>query len=184
MATAVLMGGGPALAEPPFDVPGQITDRAGALGSGDESRIQEALDRLQSEEGVQLFVVYVDSFDGTPPTDWADATAEQSGFGGNYVLFAVAVQDRRYGVSVDQIPISDSELDDLLASDVEAELGDDDWAGAAVALADGLGGGGGGNTALWVVGGVAVVGGGAYLVARSRRKSRESAADGAVQGPV
>jgi hypothetical protein len=178
---AVLMGGGPALAEPPFDVPGQITDRAGVLSAADEDRVQEALDRLRSDENLQLFVVYVDSFDGTAPTDWADATAEQSGFGGNDALFAVAVEDRRYGVSVDQIPLSDSELDDLLASDVEGALAEDDWAGAAVALADGLGGGGG-NTALWVVGGVAVVGGGAYLVARSRRKKR-AAAEATPSGP-
>jgi hypothetical protein len=180
VAMAVLLGGGPALAEPPFDVPTQITDRAGVLSSADEDRVQEAVDRLRSEEDVQLFVVYVDSFDGTAPDDWADATAEQSGFGGNDALFAVAVEDRRYGVSVDQIPLSDTELDDLLASDVENALAEDDWAGAAVALADGLGGGG--NTALWVVGGVAVVGGGAYLVARSRRRKR-AAAEAAPVGP-
>ncbi len=71
--------------------------------------------------------------------------------------------------------LSDAEIDDLLASDVEPELGDDDWAGAAVAFAEGLGGGGGLGT-LAVVGGLALVGGGAYLVVRSRRRSRAAAA--------
>ena len=179
VAMVVLFGGAPALAEPPFDVPGQVTDRAGALGSGDVSRIEDALDQLQSDEQIQLFVVYVSSFDGMEPADWALATAEQSGLGGNDVLFAVGVDDRRYGYSVDEaFERSDAEIDDLLASDVEPALGDDDWAGAAVAFAEGLGGGGGGGGVgtLVVVGGLAVVGGGTYLVMRSRRRSREAAA--------
>jgi len=55
------------------------------------------------------------------------------------VLFAVAVDDRSYGISVDQdYPLSDQELDDLAANDVEPLLSDQDWAGAAVAMADGL----------------------------------------------
>src|SRR4051794_41690252 len=80
MAAAVLLGGGPALADPPFDVPGQITDRASALGPGDEADVQKALDQLQSDENLQLFVVYVRSFDGIDPTEWADETAQASGF--------------------------------------------------------------------------------------------------------
>lgn len=175
MAMAVLAGGGPALADAPFDVPGQITDRAGVLGSADEGRIQDAVDQLRSDEAEQLFVVYVDSFEGQDPQQWALETAMASGLGGNDVLFAVAVEDRRYGFSVDEgYRLSDDELQDLIASDVEPLLGNDDWDGAAVALADGLRGGG--SAVSWLVGGLAVAGGGVYLVARSRRKKRKTAA--------
>ena len=71
----LLLTGGPALAEPPFDVPSQITDSADVLDSAGEARIQDALDQLQSDENLQLFVVYVPSFDGLDPSDWALATA-------------------------------------------------------------------------------------------------------------
>jgi uncharacterized membrane protein YgcG len=95
LAAVVLLGGGPALAEPPFDVPEQVTDRAGVL-VGDESAVEAAVAELQAEDQVQLFVVYVDSFDGVEPDAWVGETAELSGFGGNDVLFAVAVEDRLY----------------------------------------------------------------------------------------
>ena len=175
LAAVVLLGAGPALAEPPFDVPEQVTDRAGVL-VGDESAVEEAVADLQAEEQVQLFVVYVDSFDGVDPDAWVEETAELSGFGGNDVLFAVAVEDRLYEFSVAQdFPLSNEEIQQLIASDVEPELTAGDFDGAAVAFAEGLGsgggdGGGGGLGTVAVVGGIAAVAGGAYLVTRSRRR--------------
>ncbi|WP_345771850.1 TPM domain-containing protein [Geodermatophilus sabuli] len=178
LAATVLLGGGPASAEPPFDVPEQVTDRVGAL-SGDESEVDSALDELQADEGTQLFVVYVSSFDGQEPGVWARATAQASGLGRTDVLFAVAVDDSRYAYWVDDaFPLSDSEIDELLARDVEPALRDGDWAGAVTAFAQGLGGGDGGGSGggsgglgpIAVVGGLAVVGGGVYLVSRARRR--------------
>jgi hypothetical protein len=175
LAAVVLLGAGPALAEPPFDVPEQVTDRAGVL-VGDESAVEEAVADLQAEEQVQLFVVYVDSFDGVDPDAWVEETAELSGFGGNDVLFAVAVEDRLYNFYVAQdFPLSNEEIQQLIASDVEPELTAGDFDGAAVAFAEGLGsgggdGGGGGLGTVAVVGGIAAVAGGAYLVTRSRRR--------------
>ncbi len=127
----------PAAAVPPFDVPGQITEQAGV--GLDTSRVQDALEELREANGTQLFVVFVDSFDGQVGKGWADATAEVSGLGGNDVLLAIATGDRRYGVSVDAgFELSDQEIETILTEDVEPRLADDDWTGAAVALADGL----------------------------------------------
>ncbi|MBM7807071.1 tetratricopeptide (TPR) repeat protein [Geodermatophilus bullaregiensis] len=183
-----LAGGGPALAEPPSSVPGEVTDVAGVLG-GDTSRVQAAIDDRQAEDGTQVFVVYVLGFDGLDGGEWARQTAEASGLGRTDALLAVAVDDRQYGYWVDDaFPSSTAEIDGFLATEVEPELAVDDWAAAAVAFAGGLGGtaastssspdagsgsGSGGATAA-VVGGIAVVGGGAYLVARSRRRRREA----------
>jgi hypothetical protein len=174
LAALVLLGGGPALAEPPFDVPDQVTDRAGVL-VGDESAVEAAVAELQAEEQLQLFVVYVDSFDGLDPGEWGTRTAELSGLGGNDVLFAVAVEDRRYTYNPPaDFPLSDQEIEELIASDVEPELTAGDFDGAAVAFAEGLGSGGGdggsGVGTIAVVGGIAAVAGGAYLVSRSRRR--------------
>ena len=180
LAALVLLGGGPALAEPPFDVPAQLTDDADVLDPSAESQVEDSLDQLRSAEGMQLFVVYVSSFDGVQQGQWAQATAEASGLGTGDALFAVAVDDRRYGYWVpDDFPLTDAEIEQLLVSDVDPLLSQDDWDGAAVALADGLAGDGGGSGdggsgsglgTVAVVGGIAAVAGGAYLVSRSRRR--------------
>ena len=79
-ATAlVLLSGGPALAEEPFRIDEQVVDEAGVLG--DESDIDAALDELQAEDGTQLFVVFVDSFDGLSAGEWIQQAGELSGFG-------------------------------------------------------------------------------------------------------
>lgn len=185
-AVLLLAGSGPALAEQPFEVPDEVTDLVGALDPGALSRVQQAVDDRQAEDGTQAFVVYVSSFDGLASGEWAARTAQFSGLGRTDVLLAVAVDDRQYGYWVDDaFPQSTADLDAFLAQDVEPELSAGDWGAAAVAFADGIGagaaagtgsgtgdgsGGGSGAATLAVVGGIAVVGGGAYLVSRSRRR--------------
>ena len=79
VAGILLLPTTPAAAEPPFRVPTQITDRAGALTGGDQADVQAAIDQLSAEDNVDLYVVYVDTFDD--PTDseqWTTQTAELS----------------------------------------------------------------------------------------------------------
>ncbi|PZA19273.1 TPM domain-containing protein [Modestobacter versicolor] len=176
---APLLVTGTATADEPLALTDQVTDTAGVLD--DQSGDEAAIERLRTEQDVQLFVVYVDTFDGAADgTAWAQRTAERSGLGGNDLLFAVAVEDRAYGVSTGQaVSISDSDIDQVISSDVEPELAADDWDGAVVALADGLaddGGSGGGGAALGVIAAVAVVGGGGYALARSRRRRKQTEA--------
>jgi hypothetical protein len=169
-------GGGPAWAEQPLRVDDPVTDRVGAI-AGDGARVRGALERLRDANGTQLFVVYVSGFDGMNGQQWSDETARRSQLGNRDVLLAVAVDDRAYGYSVaGEFPLSDSELADLAVQEVEPRLAAGDWAGAAVAMADGLrtgggaggdGGGGLGVGALLV--GAGIVGGGAVLLSRRRR---------------
>ncbi len=94
------------------------------------------------------------------------------------MLLAVAVRDRAYGVSfADDFPISESRVDDIRTEDVEPRLASGAWAGAAVAMADGLraGGGDGSLVGLVVLGGAVAVGVGAYALNRRRRRAREAA---------
>ncbi|MDQ3734663.1 MAG: TPM domain-containing protein [Actinomycetota bacterium] len=166
---------GVAAAEPPLRAAGQLTDRVAAL-AGDEERVQDALDELQGADGTQLFVVFVASFDGMDGQTWADETATESQLGSRDVLFAVAVDDRAYGISVDQAyPISDENLADLTATDVEPLLADQDWAGATIALADGLrtaGSDSGNGLPIALLLGAAVLVVVGYLVYRRRRRAR------------
>ncbi|MGY1805977.1 TPM domain-containing protein [Blastococcus sp. SYSU D00669] len=139
LLAGLLLAAAPALAEAPFRLDDQVTDESGVLSSGDRDRVEEALEELRDADGTQLWVVFVDSFDGADGFDWAADTAEASQLGDGDVLFAVAVGDRAYGWSVDEgFRLSDEDLQDLVTSDVEPRLAEEDWAGAVVALADGL----------------------------------------------
>jgi hypothetical protein len=180
---------GTASAEQPSRLTQQITDTAGALG--DVSGDQAAIDRLRSDQDIQLFVVFVRTFNGATGTAWAQRTAELSGLGGNDLLFAVAVDERAYGWHPgDAVSRSNAEIAQVISDDVEPRLAQQDWDGAVVALADGLrsgtsgssggsgtsgsSGGSGGGAALAAVGGIAVLGGGGYLLVRSRRRRTQA----------
>src|SRR4051812_9602957 len=172
---------GPAAAEEPVALTEQITDTADVLS--DEPGDEQAIDQLRADQDIQLFVVYVDTFDGATGEDWARQTADLTGLGGNDLLFAVAVDDRAYGVHTgDAVSASDDEIQQVISSDVEPELSQGDWDASVVALADGLGsqtsGGGedgsGGAGALGVLAAIALVGGGGYALLRSRRRRKQA----------
>ena len=90
----------PALAEEPFRLDDDITDRAGVLGDRSDE-VQDAIDQLYDDHRTQLWVVYVESFDEYDSAEWADLTALESDLGLNAVLLAVATVDRSYAVSID-----------------------------------------------------------------------------------
>ena len=175
-----------ASAEPPFRVPSQITDRAGALTGGDQADVQAALDQLSAEDNVDLYVVYVDTFDD--PTDseqWTTQTAQLSSLGNNQILLAIATGGRAYWTNVPtNLGLSQSQLDDINTTQIAPQLKDSDWAGAAIAAANGYRDALGGSSSVWwwVAGGIVVVGGGAYLI--SRRNRRKTADDAANRPPV
>ncbi|MHA6620598.1 TPM domain-containing protein [Pseudonocardia sp. DLS-67] len=177
LAMLVLSAGG-AAADPPMRLDDRVTDRAGVLAPDDVAAIQEAIEQLRAENNVDLFVVFVESFDGADGEEWAHESARLSQLGDEDALLAVAVVDRAYGLSVAAgFPVDESRLDQIRTEDVEPRLSAEAWAGAAVALADGLrsGGGGGFGIGLAVVGGVAVVGAGAYALHRRRRRAADAA---------
>ena len=143
LALSILLGGsvllpGRALAEQPFRVSTQLSDEANVL-DGQTAEVQAALKELQSTEKVQLWVVFVNTFSGVSSENWVAQTSQLSDFGLNDALLAVAVQDRAYAYSVDQdFPLSSSQVNDIMVSQVEPALTNDDWAGAAVAAAQGI----------------------------------------------
>ncbi len=183
----------PAAAESPVDLNGAyVLDTVGAI-EGDEARVLAALDELYDSARIQLFVVYVDNFTGS--TNWANDTAVLNGLGGNDVLLAVAIDERNYQISIDPaFPLSDAQVSAVESNDIEPRLRDDDWAGAAIAAAQGfqaaaagneapanpddpaipitpIGDSGGGIPILPILGGVAVVGAGVFVYSRVRRRS-------------
>ncbi len=186
------MAAAPAAAEPPFRVPGQITDNVGVLSGSDRTDVQTALDQLSNEEDVDLFVVYVDTFDDPDTaTSWAAQTAQISDLGSNQMLLAIATGGRAYAVDVpDNFKISDAQLQQVATTQIQPELRSNDWAGAAIAAANGYRealGGGSSSVWWWIAGGIVVIGAGGYLIYRRRRKaeagsSGQSAPGGATGG--
>jgi uncharacterized membrane protein YgcG/chromosome segregation ATPase len=131
-----------AAAEPPFRVPAQITDRAGALTAGELTQVQSALDQLYDDKRVQLWVVYVDSFDGQNGVTWAQNTMSLSGFGDDDAMLAVAITDREFAFQVPSTAAGGvaGRADDVRRDNIEPALREGDWAQAAIAAADGLNG--------------------------------------------
>jgi hypothetical protein len=178
-----------------------VLDTTGTVAK-DIPRIETALDSLFDQTGIGLFVVYVDTFTGADSAaDWADLTAVNSGLGARDALLAIAIGDRQYQLSVaDSFAVTETQLAEIEQEALVPRLRDDDWAGAAVALADGLrekvatgtdtstdtpattdaatppgGESDAGGIPLWpilAVGGVAVGGGVLYRVLRKNRGER------------
>jgi len=126
--TAVLMGlllGSvallPATATPPFVLPDQITDQVGAV-EGHTAEIQAAFDDLEAEHGVRMWVVFVDTFDGVDPQQWADQTFAATDLGVEDYLLAVAMTDRQYGYIVDQAFVLDDAALARVATAAERHL--------------------------------------------------------------
>lgn len=175
-----LTGSGPAAAEPPFRLPNQITDQSGVLSGSDRSDIQAALDQLSTEDNIDLWVVYVDTFDDpSAASDWAGQTAQLSDLGQNQMLLAVATGGRAYAVDAPaNFKLSSAQLQQVATNDIQPALRNDDWAGAAIAAANGYRDALGGSSSVWwwVAGGIVVIGAGGYLL--HRRRSRTGAGAG------
>jgi hypothetical protein len=136
-ATALILSvPAPAHADAPARLATQVTDRVGALTAG-RAEVDAALAKLDTDAGLQLFVVFVDSFDGTPAQQWADETAKLSDLGDRDALLAVATEDRSYAYTFVDTPFTDAQLDDVARDDIEPALKRSDWAGAVVAAANG-----------------------------------------------
>ncbi len=184
-----LSAAGTASAEPPTEVTDQITDQAGVLGTG-AAAAEQAVADLAAEDDLGLYAVFVSSFDGADPAEWARDTARLSDLDETDVLLAVAQGDATYEYSwwVDEdFPLSEVDLERALTSEVEPRLTAGDRSGAVVALASQLqdlvateeetarqADPWSATTIMVVIGGVAVVLLAAHLLSRRRSTASTS----------
>lgn len=167
-----------AAAEPPFRVPGYVTDSAGVLSPDQRAQVEAAVDQLYTDKRIRLWVVYVDSF-GQSPVRWARTTMQLSDFGDRDALLAVAANERAYAFQVPTAVMDQSDAEALQRDDIEPALRRNDWAGAAVAAATGLNttsdGGISWVSVLVVLAVIAVGVLGLWLWSRRRRRKRREA---------
>jgi predicted nucleic acid-binding Zn-ribbon protein len=123
---------------PPFRLPGYVTDQAKVLSGSQVNDVEQAVDKLYTDRQVRLWVVYVDSFDSLGSATWAERTRQTSDLDTNDAILAVATRDRSYAFLVPTEIVSDSASNDIRRNAIEPKLRGSDWAGAAVAAADGL----------------------------------------------
>ena len=190
VAAIAALGSGVLFAQDPI-LRDRVTDETGVLE--DIGGIENAIQDLEDDHSVQLWVLFVDTTGQFTVTDFADSVAVSNSFGGNDALLVVAIDDRSDALWVSDglDEVTTDEIDQLLTDELEPLLGDGDFEGAVIALANGLGtaasadlpsgsqsggstssgdgGGNGGTIFLLVVLGLIVVGVAIFLI---RRRSR------------
>lgn len=156
----------------------------GVLGSS-VGKLEDDVKEFATEHGVQLFVVYVDSFDSpSDPEEWGAETAQKNFLGDDAVLLSIAVDDRLYDLNAAQALMTDAQYDKLSNDYVRPALKSSDWEGVVGATLTGIEKSvlnpesNGTGVAVAVIGGVVVVGGVAagVAIARKRKRDHEAAA--------
>ncbi len=127
-------------AEDILQLEGPVTDTTGALADG-ESDIIAAIESTLEDDGVQVFVLFVQTTGDRTAAEYVAETAERNSLGGDDALIMVALEDR-----TDQIwvadgldTISDDDLDVIITDILEPGLRDGDFAAAVIATVEALG---------------------------------------------
>jgi len=174
-----------ATAQPPFRLPGQVTDQAGALSASQRGEVQSAVDKLYNDRKIRLWVVYVDTFSGQGAVSWARNTMSVSDLGNFDALLAIATGERAYAFEVPSSVggVTAQQVDDLRRNKIEPALRANEWAGAAVAAATGLDattsgkGSGLSSSSLLIALAIVAVGAVALVLWGRRRRARRKAAE-------
>lgn len=177
-ATLAVVLAGPAHAEPPSRLPNQVYDPADVLDTAQAQQLQDAVDKLQEDHDITLWVAYVNTFDDLTAEQWAHQTITSSDLGFRDVLLAVATESRSYYFdspeAIDDITRDD--LKSIATDDIVPALRKNEWMNAGLGAVDGPAGtdeSSGVGLIVGVVGGVAVLGGGgALLYSRRQRRKR------------
>jgi uncharacterized membrane protein YgcG len=127
-----------ATGQPPFRLPSYVNDGANALSGSEFSDVQQAVDKLYSDRHIRLWVVYVDTFSGQDAVGWTQETRRLSDIGSQDAILAVATQDGAYAFLPPTAGPGGFDVNALRTNEIEPKLRQSDWAGAAIAAADGL----------------------------------------------
>lgn len=158
-----------------------VTDEAGVLTPGEISQVEDAIEQVSAQKGRSVRVVFLDSFAGTPPSEWTEQAVRANG--PNTAVIAISPNERAYSVTTGE-QWSSAEAD-AIDQAAYAKLVQSDWAGAALAAVEaagssgGTGSGSGGGEATGLIAGgaglAAVAGGGYWAVSRRKNKQHREA---------
>lgn len=127
-------------AEDILQLDGPVTDTTGVLADG-EAAIIDAIETTLEDDGVQVFVLFVQTTGERTAAEYVAETAERNSLGGDDALIMVALDDR-----TDQIwvadgldAITDDDLDAIITDTLEPGLRDGDFPAAVIATVEALG---------------------------------------------
>jgi uncharacterized membrane protein YgcG/predicted nucleic acid-binding Zn-ribbon protein len=168
-------------AQPPFRLPGYVTDNAGALSPSGRSDVSAAIDTLYANRHIRLWVVYVEDFSGQNAVSWGQRTIHESDLGTYDALLAIATTGRAYAFLVPSgvKGVTQAQVDQLRRNEIEPDLRDGDWRGAAVSAANGLDATPNSSSRFWLLAslGVIIVAVVALVLVTRYRHRRRRAAD-------
>ncbi|MCS3843406.1 TPM domain-containing protein [Microbacterium sp. AK031] len=130
---------------PPQLDPGYVSDLSDVLDDADETRLEERLGELASDDRLpELYVVLVPEFENPlNALAWADDTAQRNNLAPDQYLLAIATDGRSLAISaeyggdgVSAGPLSESRVLDIENGLGGGYLADDDWAGGIEYVAD------------------------------------------------
>ena len=127
-----------AAGQPPFRLPSYVNDGANALSGSEVSDVRQAVDKLYNDRRIRLWVVYVDTFSGQDAASWTQQTRRLSDIGAQDAILAIATQDRAYAFLPPSAAPGGFDVSALRTNEIEPKLRQSDWAGAAIAAAEGL----------------------------------------------
>ena len=182
--------GVPALAQasspPAFNGQYIIDDTSVGVVGSRAAELTRSVQDFAEQNGVQLFVVYVDEFDSpSDPQAWGSETAQKNYLGEDSILLSVAVEDRLYDLNAPEALVSDAQYDKISSEFVRPALKASDWSGVVEATLNGIDktvlntSSGAGGAVAAVVGGVVVVGGVGAGIALARKNKRKRQGDAA-----
>jgi uncharacterized membrane protein YgcG len=128
-----------ALAEDILRLEGPITDTTGVLAD-DADDINAAIEATL-DDGVQVFVLFVQTTGDRTAEEYVDETTARNSLGGDDALILVALEDRtdQVWVSNGLDEVTNAELDDIVTGTLEPGLRDGDFPAAVVATVAALG---------------------------------------------
>lgn len=145
---AVTVGSGLALAPAAHAVvdvpPGSfVVDEAQVLSSAEESQLTQDIASMRTEDGQNLYVIYIDRFTNPDnPDQWAKEAAESIGWGSNDSVLVVAVEQRQYRFAAHDRNVIDRYEDairqDYIVPALNEALDQNDWTLPAAAAITGL----------------------------------------------
>src|SRR5437879_338276 len=119
--TTGLLVAPPAAAQPPFRLPGYVTDNAGVLSDSGRAAVTSAVNKLYADRHIRLWVVYVDNFSEQSPANWAQRTIRDSDLGDYDALLAVSTTGRAYAFLVPSTvhTVTENQVDNLRRNQIE-----------------------------------------------------------------
>jgi uncharacterized membrane protein YgcG len=127
-----------ATGQPPFRLSTYVNDGANALSGSEFSDVQQAVDKLYNDRHIRLWVVYVETFSGQDAVSWTQKTRRLSDIGSQDAILAVSTGERTYAFLPPTGGSGGFDVTSLRTNEIEPKLHQSDWAGAAIAAAEGL----------------------------------------------